>query len=132
MRIGRYIAEVFRQRDICECSFYAMAPKSNEWCKGHVLYPVKINEDEYSKFTSPVLLESKLIETDCPSITKSKCNRRFFIQLNRLNKSTILGFTTYILCRKMRALYRPRKHVPKEFIEWLLKVYCPAYEFQYG
>jgi len=94
-----------------------MAPKSNEWCKGHILYPVKINKDEYSKFTSPVPLRSELIETDCPSMTESKCNGRFFVQLNRLNKSTVLGFTACVLCGKIRALYGPRKHVSKEFIE---------------
>ena len=47
---------------------------------------------------------SAMIETDCLSMVETKRSGRFFVQLNSLNKSTILGFVAYILCRKIRSL----------------------------
>ena len=132
IKMGRYITEIYRNGSKCSCSFCSMPAKSKETCKGYVPYPVKINKDEYSKFVEPVPLGFEMKETDCPSMVENNRKGRFHVQLNSLNKSTVLGFTPCILCGKVRILYGPRRHVPKAMIVWLIDVYLPAYQYQCG
>lgn len=132
VRLGRCMLEIFRRRDDCKCFFCTAPSKSNERCKGHAPYPVRSNKDEFSKFSAPAPLGSESIETDCPSLKEHKHNGIFFVQLNKLSKSAVLGFIACALCEKIRALHGSRKNVPEEFITWLIETYAPAFEFQCG
>jgi len=132
VRIGKCVVEIFRNRQKCDCKFCSTKPKSKEACKGHVPYPVKINKDEHSKFSEPVPLGCEMKETDCPSMIETKRKGRFFAQLNRLNKSTVLGYLTCVVCGKIRAFYGSRRQGPKTYEDWLKNVCGPAYEHQCG
>ena len=131
-RIGRHKVEIFRLRDTCSCPWCASIPKSSARAKGHAPHRVKINKDEYSKFTSPAPLGSDIIESDCPSMVESKRTGRCFIQLNSLNKSAVLGFAICMLCGKFRCLHGSKRNAPKAKIKWLITVCSPAYQCQCG
>ena len=44
----------------------------------------------------------------------------------------MLGYVTYYACGKDRGLYGSRRHVPKEFIDWIINTYAPDYNYQCG
>ena len=116
----------------CSCDFCTLPNKSDVVCAGHIPYPILQQDDSYSLPNDYFPIGTAFEETDCPSTSGQNRVGRYHPNRNRINNSTLLAFITCYVCGKDRGLYGSRRHVPKEFIDWIVNTYAPDYQFQCG
>ena len=107
-----------------------MASKSALWCKGHIPYPVKLEDEIYSNSKDVIPIWGAFKENDCPSMIETRGRNKCFANKVRVNISTFSGLVSCVACNKIRWLFGSRKKVSKEHLEWFSRTHPMDYQYQ--